>query len=191
MRLKCIQRVYGHLVVRLDSPRSLLFRWKKTGSEEQGMGTGTSVQQYYLQIYPFACIVSAVFTEELRRPRELFVSVDFARGVDIVRGSDEEERPDLQGREFDFLFMAILRFPIRYAKSTLSRRMRKLRDIVEWRVNERLTSAAIGNLSARDSIAHCVCDNNYLLLGASENTKLSGISSLPIIKQPHSILIIR
>jgi len=106
---------------------------------------------YYLQIYPFACIVSAVFTEELCRPCELFVSVDFARRVDVVRGSDEEERPDLQGREFDFLFMAILHLPIRYAKSMLPRRMRKLRDIVEWRVNERLTSA-IGNGGARNSI---------------------------------------
>lgn len=75
--------------------------------------------------------------------------------------------PNLQGREFDFLFMTILRLPIRYAKSMLPRRMRKLKDIVEWRVNERLTSAAIENLSSRDSIAHCACDNNYLLLRAS------------------------
>ena len=64
--------------------------------------------------------MSAVFTEELCRPLELFASVDFARRVDVARESDGE-RPDLQGGRFDFLFMAILRHPVRYAKSILRR----------------------------------------------------------------------
>jgi len=116
MRLKCIQRVYdGHLAVRLDCPgRSFPLK------ENRRRWVGEEMVRLYSNAtfkYIHPCIVSAVFTEELCRLLELFVSVDFARGVDVVRESDGE-RPDLQGRQFDFLFTAIFRLPVRYAKST-------------------------------------------------------------------------
>lgn len=132
--------------LRLD-PGNPFFVERKPVAKREGCGTSVRSSTAFKYIHSHVLCLPYL-------PRNFVDPVNCSSALillDVLRGSDEEERPDLQESLIFFSWWS-LRLPIRYAKSSqppLPRRLRKLRDIVEWRVNERLTSAAIGNLSAR------------------------------------------